>query len=183
MRCPRVERPKCRLLTAPHVSEDVVPPMPTLIHGMDNCSCVHIFRCPVLPHIAFWLFLGFLIFSMFSPGNEFWPFLAPPSPLTFHDVKNHGSGSAEGEPGRIARNEEQKKQRKRHKTNRNKTTKKDRVGPTNLVRVFSQFRVLRCFGCLGCFRCFRAPKMAKILGGVKFQHFGPPLRPKNASNS
>ena len=29
-------------------------------------------------------------------------------PLTFHNVKNHGGGGA-GEPGRIARNEEQKK--------------------------------------------------------------------------
>ena len=48
-----------------------------------------------------------------------------PSPLIFHNVKNHGGGGAEGEPGRIARNEEQKKQRKQHKTNRNKTKMKD----------------------------------------------------------
>ena len=27
------------------------------------------------------------------------------------------------------------------------------------------------------------PKMAKISGGVKIQDFGPPLRPKSASNS
>ena len=27
------------------------------------------------------------------------------------------------------------------------------------------------------------PKMAKISGGVKFQHFGLSLRPKNASNN
>ena len=31
------------------------------------------------------------------------------SPLTFHNVKNHGDRGAEGEPGGIAKNEEQKK--------------------------------------------------------------------------
>ena len=59
-----------------------------------------------------WAFLGPIIFSMFLPQNEFWPFLGPSSPLTFHNVKNHGVGSAEGEPGGIAKNEEQKKTKK-----------------------------------------------------------------------
>ena len=46
---------------------------------------------------------------MFLTHNGCWPFWGPPSPLTFHNVKNHGGGSAEGEPRGIARNEEQKK--------------------------------------------------------------------------
>ena len=62
-----------------------------------------------LPHIEFLPFLGSFVFSMFSPQNEFLPFFGPsPSPLTFHNVKNHGGGGAEGEPG----NEEQKKTKK-----------------------------------------------------------------------
>ena len=64
------------------------------------------------PTLNFGHFLGSLIFSMFLPHNELWPFLGPPSPLTFHNVKNHGGGGAEGEPGGIARNEEQKKTQK-----------------------------------------------------------------------
>ena len=40
---------------------------------------------------------------------NFGHFWATPRPLTFHNDKNHGGGSAEGEPGGIARNEEQKK--------------------------------------------------------------------------
>ena len=72
---------------------------------------------------------------------NFGPFLAPPSPLTFHNVKNHGGGGAhaEGEPGGIAKNQEQKKttHQRKTKTNRNKTTKKDTGGRTNnTVRVF-----------------------------------------------
>ena len=46
---------------------------------------------------------------MFLPDHEFWPFWDPSSPLTFHNVKNHEDGGAEGEPGGIAGNEEQKK--------------------------------------------------------------------------
>ena len=41
------------------------------------------------------------------PHIEFWPFWGPPSPLT-HNVKNHGGGGADGEPRRIAGNEQKK---------------------------------------------------------------------------
>ena len=61
--------------------------------------------------IEFGPFWGLLIFSMFLHHHEFSPF-GPPSPLTFHNVKNHGGGVAEGEPGGIAKNEEQKKTKK-----------------------------------------------------------------------
>ena len=64
------------------------------------------------PMLNFGHFLGPLIFSMFSPHHEFWPFLGLSSPSTFHNVKNHGGGGAEGEPGRIARNEEQETKKK-----------------------------------------------------------------------
>ena len=40
----------------------------------------------------------------FLPTMNFGHFGDPPSPLTFHNVKNHGGGGAEGEPGGIARN-------------------------------------------------------------------------------
>ena len=56
------------------------------------------------PHIEFWPFLGRLVFTMFLPS---WilAISGPSSPLTFHNVKNHGSGGAAGEPGGIAKNE------------------------------------------------------------------------------
>ena len=70
--------------------------------------------------------------------GHFWA----PSPMTFHSVKNHGGGGAEGEPRGIVRerrtkeNKENNTQRKT-KTNRNKTTKKDAGSGTNKkVRVF-----------------------------------------------
>ena len=72
----------------------------------------HIQRCPVLPHIAFW------------------PFFGLPSPLTFHNVKNHGG--KENSQG----TKNKRKQRKQHKTNRKKTTKNDTGGTNNIVRVF-----------------------------------------------
>ena len=71
-------------------------------------------RCPVSPHI------------------EFWPFLGPPSPLTFHNVENHGGRSAEGVPRRIA--------------NRIKTTKEDTGGVTTIQAVHGCVWVF--MGCL-----------------------------------
>ena len=57
---------------------------------------------------------------MFLPHNEFWPFLGPPSPLTFHNVKNDGQSiSGRAEEGREGT-----------------TEKKDKKEQNNLVRVF-----------------------------------------------
>ena len=47
--------------------------------------------------------------------SNFGHFGAPPSPLTFHIVKNYGGGGAEGEPGRIAR-ERRTKENKENNT-------------------------------------------------------------------
>ena len=56
------------------------------------------FKMSGFTHIEFWPFLGLLIFSMLLHHNEFLPFLGPPpSPLTFHNVKNHGGGGADQE--------------------------------------------------------------------------------------
>ena len=66
----------------------------------------------------------------------------PPSLLTFHNVNNHGGGSAEGELGGIARNEERKKTKKtthrgKPRQTEIKTTKKDIGGGTiNIESVF-----------------------------------------------
>ena len=95
----------------------------------------------VLPHIECWPFWGPLFSRCCYPITNFGHFWAPSSPLTFHKVKNHGGGSAEGEPGGIARNEEQKKTKKttqrKTKTNRYETTKKDTgCGTNNIVRDF-----------------------------------------------
>ena len=65
------------------------------------------------PILIFGHFLAPLFSRCFHPimnFGHFWALL--PSPLTFHNVKNHGSGGAEGEPGGIAGNEEQKKTKK-----------------------------------------------------------------------
>ena len=85
--------------------------------------------------------------------------LGPPSPLTFHNVKNHGGReNCQGTKNK-------RKQRKQHKTNRKKTTKKDTWGGKNkIVRVFwtfSQKHGLCPFRCLGVFWCFG---MARLPG-------------------
>ena len=109
---------------------------------------------------------------------NFGHFWAPlPSPLTFHNVNNHGGKE------NCKGTKNKRKQRKQHKTNRNKT-KKDTGGGTNKrVRVFfgenvtgrrpatfSQkhglcpFRVFRVFRVLRVFRVF---KVNDILEGQK----------------
>ena len=67
---------------------------------------------------------------MFSHQKELGPFLGLSSPLTFHNVKSHGGGNAEGEPGGIAKERRTKENKENNtwrktKANRNKTTKKD----------------------------------------------------------
>ena len=103
----------------------------------------------------------------FLPHIEFWPFLGPSLALTFHNVKNHGGGGAEGEPGGIARNEEQKKTKEttqrgkprqtelkqQRKTLRNGTNKKvsvfvktPKAGGVFTKRRLVAVKVLRCLG-------------------------------------
>ena len=58
---------------------------------------------------------GAPLFFLFLTHNEFWPFLGPPSPWTFHNVKKHGGGGAEGKPGENCQGTKNKrKQRKQH---------------------------------------------------------------------
>ena len=110
----------------------------------------------------YWIlaFLGSLIFSMLVLQYEFWPFWALPSPLTFHNVKNHGgSENCQGTKNK-------RKQRQQHKTDRKKTTKKDTGGGTkNIVRVLwwkrrrlasaqAAFVVCVFFCCFCYFFCF-----------------------------
>ena len=86
--------------------------------------------------------MGILKDVRFYPILNFGHLGAPPSPLTFHNVKNHGGGGAEGEPGENCQGTENKrKQRKQHmeenQENRNKTTRKTlQTGQTKKVRVF-----------------------------------------------
>ena len=81
------------------------------------------------------LYFGHFLAPSFSrcfyPIMNFGHLWASPSPLTFHNVNNHG-GSENCQGMKNSR-----KQRKQHKTNRNKTTKKDTgSGTHNKVRVF-----------------------------------------------
>ena len=97
----------------------------TTIQELQTCTLT----APALPnttkkpraHIKMSGFTPYRILAIFGPlyfldvltHNEFLPFFRPSSsPLTFHNVKNRGGGSAEGEPGGIAKNEEQKKTKK-----------------------------------------------------------------------
>ena len=49
---------------------------------------------------------------MFLPHNEFWPFFGSSLALDLPQCQDNGGGGAEGEPGGIAKNEEQKKTKK-----------------------------------------------------------------------
>ena len=121
------------------------------------------FPCCLMPSDVVFLLQMLLLLSFvfpyfldFLPYNEFWPFFGPPSPLTFQNVKNHGGGSAEGEPGRIARErrtkENKRKQRKQHMEEKTRQTEK-----INKERHWVWDK-----GDRG-----GAPKMAKIQYGVK----------------
>ena len=63
-----------------------------------------------------------LIFSMFLPHNEFWPFFGPPSHLTFfHIVKNHGGGAQKESQEELSETKNRRKRRKQHmEENQNK---------------------------------------------------------------
>ena len=104
----------------------------------------------------------------------------PPSLLTFHKVKSHGGGGAEGEPGRLAR-EPRTKENKENNTRQTEIKQQRKTGDgTNDIRTLCPFK---CSGCLGVqvFRVFEvndiwegqkgdkggSPKKAKIQYGVK----------------
>ena len=95
-----------------------------------------------------------------------WPFWGTSSPLTFHNVKNHGDGGAEGEPGGIAGQENKGK----IETNRNETTKKDIGAGQTIQSVF--FGVGR-LGCLGCLRSMTFGKVNRVTkeGAQKWPKF------------
>ena len=98
------------------------------------------------PMLHFGHFWAPLFSRCFLPHNDFWPFLGLPSPLTFHNVNNHGgSENCQGTKNK-------RKQRKQHKTNRKKTTKKDTGGTNKKVRVFlvkTRLMPVQVFRCLG----------------------------------
>ena len=133
---------------------------------------------PSLPRVRDWSTVvvschhGIFKDVRFLPHNEFWPFWGAPSPVTFHNARNHGGGQ-EGEPGGIAREQRTKENKanntkRKTKTNRNKTTKKDTgerdkqhspcffffgENVAGWPATFSQKHGLcpfRCLGCLGC---------------------------------
>ena len=54
--------------------------------------------------------LGPLVFSMFLPHNEFWPFLGLPSPLTFHKVNNDGQSILLGAGGETTEKKDKREQ-------------------------------------------------------------------------
>ena len=116
--------------------------------------------------------VGGVVVSLDHPVLDPPPPLSP-APFTFHNVQNHGGGGAEGEPGGIARNEEQKKTKKtthRGKPRQTETkqqrntlgagqTKKSvlcvktslmegrrRCKNTAYAHLVQVFRCLRCFG-------------------------------------
>ena len=70
---------------------------------------------------------GPLFFSIFLHHNEFWPFFGPlPSPLTFHNVNNHGSKE----------NCQATKKTKKTAQDKQKENNKENTGGTNnIVRV------------------------------------------------
>ena len=74
-------------------------------------------------------FTPYGILAIFGPpyfldvftNNEFWPVLGPSSPLTFHNVKNHGGGAQKESQEELPGTKNKRKQRKQHiEENQNK---------------------------------------------------------------